>query len=394
MIKTQEELHEIIKTKYSKVKAPKNIKIKNNLEWEILKKLNEDQNRLVEKIISALKIKLQENPIFIFPSEKKIIAEGKKIIGEKIKIYNQNQNINKHTQPIENIIKEYSKCLNIKLEDSDTLLLISAEGKSDENKSSQNEEYVFIPNSLKIEIEKGSHVRIFKILLDEAKIWNISSTEILVRENSKLELFSFEQIGEKARFFERTKTSIDKKSEVKEANIWGGEGKGYLIKDIILDGEESSAYDYHIISSTNSKNLEVIHNMEHKGEKTKGEVMVRILAKDKSQVIFLQNAKIDSQAKWSDSFIEGKAINFSDDARVFLTPSMYIDTNIVSAKHSASVAKVGENEIFYLTSRGIEPDLAEKIIIEGFFYEVATKMQNIADIENLIPKLLYHHPVL
>jgi Fe-S cluster assembly protein SufD len=394
MIKTQEELHEIIKTKYSKVKAPKNIKIKNNLEWEILKKLNEDQNRLVEKIISALKIKLQENPIFIFPSEKKIIAEGKKIIGEKIKIYNQNQNINKHTQPIENIIKEYSKCLNIKLEDSDTLLLISAEGKSDENKSSQNEEYVFIPNSLKIEIEKGSHVRIFKILLAEAKIWNISSTEILVRENSKLELFSFEQIGEKARFFERTKTSIDKKSEVKEANIWGGEGKGYLIKDIILDGEESSAYDYHIISSTNSKNLEVIHNMEHKGEKTKGEVMVRILAKDKSQVIFLQNAKIDSQAKWSDSFIEGKAINFSDDARVFLTPSMYIDTNIVSAKHSASVAKVGENEIFYLTSRGIEPDLAEKIIIEGFFYEVATKMQNIADIENLIPKLLYHHPVL
>jgi Fe-S cluster assembly protein SufD len=394
MIKTQEELHEIIKTKYSKVKAPKNIKIKNNLEWEILKKLNEDQNRLVEKIISALKIKLQENPIFIFPSEKKIIAEGKKIIGEKIKIYNQNQNINKHTQPIENIIKEYSKCLNIKLEDSDTLLLISAEGKSDENKSSQNEEYVFIPNSLKIEIEKGSHVRIFKILLDEAKIWNISSIEILVRENSKLELFSFEQIGEKARFFERTKTSIDKKSEVKEANIWGGEGKGYLIKDIILDGEESSAYDYHIISSTNSKNLEVIHNMEHKGEKTKGEVMVRILAKDKSQVIFLQNAKIDSQAKWSDSFIEGKAINFSDDARVFLTPSMYIDTNIVSAKHSASVAKVGENELFYLTSRGIEPDLAEKIIIEGFFYEVATKMQNIADIENLIPKLLYHHPVL
>jgi Fe-S cluster assembly protein SufD len=394
MIKTQEELHGIIKTKYSKVKAPKNIKIKNNLEWEIVKKLNEDQNRLVEKIISALKIKLQENPIFIFPSEKKIIAEGKKIIGEKIKIYNQNQNINKHTQPIENIIKEYSKCLNIKLEDNDTLLLISAEGKSDENKSSQNEEYVFIPNSLKIEIEKGSYVRIFKILLDEAKIWNISSTEILVRENSKLELFSFEQIGEKARFFERTKTSIDKKSEVKEANIWGGEGKGYLIKDIILDGEESSAYDYHIISSTNSKNLEVIHNMEHKGEKTKGEVMVRILAKDKSQVIFLQNAKIDSQAKWSDSFIEGKAINFSDDARVFLTPSMYIDTNIVSAKHSASVAKVGENEIFYLTSRGIEPDLAEKIIIEGFFYEVATKMQNIADIENLIPKLLYHHPVL
>lgn len=93
MIKTQEELLEIIKTKYSKVKVPKNIKIKNNLEWEIVKKLNEDQNRLVEKIISALKIKLQENPIFIFLSEKQIIAEDNKIVGEKIKIYTQNQTL-------------------------------------------------------------------------------------------------------------------------------------------------------------------------------------------------------------------------------------------------------------------------------------------------------------
>jgi Fe-S cluster assembly scaffold protein SufB len=71
---------------------------------------------------------------------------------------------------------------------------------------------------------------------------------------------------------------------------------------------------------------------------------------------------------------------------------MQIDTNIVNAKHAASVAKVGENEIFYLTSRGIEPDLAEKIIVEGFFYELAEKMPT--DIDEIIPKLLYHHRVL
>jgi Fe-S cluster assembly scaffold protein SufB len=132
--------------------------------------------------------------------------------------------------------------------------------------------------------------------------------------------------------------------------------------------------------------------MEHKGEKTKGEVIVRALTKDKSQVVFLQNAKIIHQAKWSSSYIEGKAINFSPDAKVFLVPSMQIDTNIVSAKHAASVAKVGENELFYLTSRGIEPDLAEKIIVEGFFYELAEKMP--IDIDEIIPKLLYHHRVL
>jgi len=393
MEKREEETIEIIRTKYSKVRVPKNIKVKTQTEWEINKELSEDQKNLVEKIISNLKIRNQENSIFIFPAEKKIIIEDKrkkkkeKENEEEKKIIDFQLQINATSfQPIENIIREHSKSLNIKLQDGDNVFLIFADNKSDGNG------FEFIPNSLKIETEKGSYVRIFKVYIDEAQIWEASSIEILVGENSKLELLSFEESGEKARFFERIKILLGEKSEIKEGNIWRGEGRGFLIKDVILEGKESSAYDYHIISSFGSKNLEVIYNMEHKGEKTKGEVIVRALTKDKSQVVFLQNAKIINQAKWSDSYIEGKAINFSPDAKVFLVPSMQIDTNIVNAKHAASVAKVGENEIFYLTSRGIEPDLAEKIIVEGFFYELAEKMP--IDIDEIIPKLLYHHRVL
>ena len=393
MEKREEETIEIIRTKYSKVRVPKNIKVKTQTEWEINKELSEDQKNLVEKIISNLKIRNQENSIFIFPAEKKIIIEDKrkkkkeKENEEEKKIIDFQLQINATSfQPIENIIREHSKSLNIKLQDGDNVFLIFADNKSDGNG------FEFIPNSLKIETEKGSYVRIFKVYIDEAQIWEASSIEILVGENSKLELLSFEESGEKARFFERIKILLGEKSEIKEGNIWRGEGRGFLIKDVILEGKESSAYDYHIISSFGSKNLEVIYNMEHKGEKTKGEVIVRALTKDKSQVVFLQNAKIINQAKWSDSYIEGKAINFSPDAKVFLVPSMQIDTNIVNAKHAASVAKVGENEIFYLTSRGIEPDLAEKIIVEGFFYELAEKMPT--DIDEIIPKLLYHHRVL
>ena len=389
MEKREEETIEIIRTKYSKVRVPKDIKIKTQTEWEIIEELSEEQKNLIEKIISTFKINTQEGSIFIFPAEKKIIIgdkrkEKKEKENEEKKIIDFQTQINTtSSQPIENIIKEHSKSLNIKLQDGDNVFLIFADKENG---------FDLIPNSLKIETEKGSYVRIFKVYIDEAQIWEASSIEILVGENSKVELFSFEESGEKAKFFERMKILLEEKSEIKEGNIWRGEGRGFLIKDVILEGKESSAYDYHIISSFGSKNLEVIYNMEHKGEKTKGEVIVRALTKDKSQVFFLQNAKIINQAKWSDSYIEGKAINFSPDAKVFLVPSMQIDTNIVSAKHAASVAKVGENEIFYLTSRGIEPDLAEKIIVEGFFYELAEKMP--IDIDEIIPKLLYHHRVL
>jgi len=71
MEKREENTIEIIRTKYSKIRVPKDVKIKTQTEWEIIEELSEEQKNLVEKIISTFKINTQEGSIFIFPAEKK-----------------------------------------------------------------------------------------------------------------------------------------------------------------------------------------------------------------------------------------------------------------------------------------------------------------------------------
>jgi Fe-S cluster assembly protein SufB/Fe-S cluster assembly protein SufD len=80
----------------------------------------------------------------------------------------------------------------------------------------------------------------------------------------------------------------------------------------------------------------------------------------------------------------------SKDALADAIPGLEIETNEVKATHSASVAQINEEEIFYLTSRGLSEDEAKKLIIVGFFEpiveripvpEIAKRIRRIVDLK-------------
>ena len=54
-------------------------------------------------------------------------------------------------------------------------------------------------------------------------------------------------------------------------------------------------------------------------------------------------------------------------------PGLEIHTNDVRASHSASVARITPEDLFYVQSRGLEMEEARKLFVVGFFGAVAEK---------------------
>jgi Fe-S cluster assembly protein SufB/Fe-S cluster assembly protein SufD len=80
----------------------------------------------------------------------------------------------------------------------------------------------------------------------------------------------------------------------------------------------------------------------------------------------------------------------SKEARADAIPGLEIETNDVKATHSASVAQINDEELFYLMSRGLSEDSAKKLIIIGFFeplieripvLEIAKRIRRIIDLK-------------
>jgi Fe-S cluster assembly protein SufD len=68
-------------------------------------------------------------------------------------------------------------------------------------------------------------------------------------------------------------------------------------------------------------------------------------------------------------------IVLSEHAKADAIPNLEIEANDVRCGHAASVGPVDEETLFYLQSRGIPRDEAERLVVTGFFQEVLDRVQ-------------------
>jgi Fe-S cluster assembly protein SufD len=60
----------------------------------------------------------------------------------------------------------------------------------------------------------------------------------------------------------------------------------------------------------------------------------------------------------------------SDDSEADASPKLIINNHDTEASHSATVGQVDAEELFYMTSRGIDQQQATDMLVEGFFVPV------------------------
>jgi Fe-S cluster assembly protein SufD len=68
-------------------------------------------------------------------------------------------------------------------------------------------------------------------------------------------------------------------------------------------------------------------------------------------------------------------IVLSEHAKADAIPNLEIEANDVRCGHAASVGPVDDEALFYLESRGIAREEAERLIVTGFFREVLDRVQ-------------------
>ena len=64
----------------------------------------------------------------------------------------------------------------------------------------------------------------------------------------------------------------------------------------------------------------------------------------------------------------------SEGARALSRPQLKIDTDDVKCSHGSATGKLSETELFYLRSRGLSPETARAMLIEGFAEEIVLEL--------------------
>jgi len=105
---------------------------------------------------------------------------------------------------------------------------------------------------------------------------------------------------------------------------------------------------------------------EHAAEDTISDLAFRGIVGDRSSAVWRGMIKVDPGAQRTDAFQECRNLLLSKKAHADAIPGLEILANDVRCTHAAAIAQIDADQLFYLRSRGLREELAQRLVIEGF----------------------------
>ena len=201
------------------------------------------------------------------------------------------------------------------------------------------------------------------------------SKDIFVSDNSELTITEMELFNNNIISFMNKRSEIGKQSKVKLAVGYLGGKVSRSRSYSNLTGNGSEIQDLHLVVGTKEEKHDLVTSIKHSGKNTKGSVDVKGVLTGKSYMTLKGMNKIENQAFNADTFLGGHAILLGKHARANIIPGLEIDNRNVQAKHSAAVAPIDEDLLFYLQSRALDKNTAVKIIVTGFLESILKRIE-------------------
>lgn len=141
-----------------------------------------------------------------------------------------------------------------------------------------------------------------------------------------------------------------------------------------LNGSGASANDSEVVFGSGSQSFDLHSELVHNSPATEGRITEKSILRGRSRSLFKGMIRINENAAKSNSYLSGRSILLGREAKSDAIPGLEILTNDVKATHSASVAQMDEEQIFYLMSRCLSRAGAERTIVEGFLEPLSRRM--------------------
>ncbi|CQR46545.1 FeS cluster assembly protein SufB [Paraliobacillus sp. PM-2] len=141
-----------------------------------------------------------------------------------------------------------------------------------------------------------------------------------------------------------------------------------------LVGDHSSSYAKAVSVGRGDQTQNFTAKIVNYGKQSNGLILQHGVMKDSASAIFNGIGKIEHGGTKANAEQESRVLMLSKHARGDANPILLIDEDDVTAGHAASVGRVDPIQLYYLMSRGISKQEAERLIIHGFLAPVVNEI--------------------
>lgn len=162
---------------------------------------------------------------------------------------------------------------------------------------------------------------------------------------------------------------------------------------VSIQCEHARVYIFGVYIGRGDENINVRTTQDHQIGNTMSDLFIRGVFFDSSKFLYEGLINVAKNAQGSNAYQKNQNLLLSKNAYVDSRPFLEIQANDVRCTHGSTTGRVDREQLEYVSTRGINAEKAERLIVAGFIDEVFVKMQEVAediDINSLRKKVVQY----
>ena len=164
------------------------------------------------------------------------------------------------------------------------------------------------------------------------------------------------------------------RSKISWTQVETGSAITWKYPSVILLGDESVGEFYSVALTSGYQQADTGSKMIHIGKGTTSTIVSKGISAGHGQNTYRGQVKVLRSAEGARNFTQCDSLLVGSDCGAHTFPYIEVKNVTAQVEHEASTSKIGEDQMFYCRQRGISPEDATSMIVNGFCREVFNEL--------------------
>jgi Fe-S cluster assembly protein SufD len=198
--------------------------------------------------------------------------------------------------------------------------------------------------------------------------------ELVVGENAHVRYLSVQEHGPRTWQVALQRAHLGRYSSLKSSVVALGGAYARLRSESLLAGSGAESDLTAVYFGDGDQMLDFRTLQDHDAPNTRSDLLFKGAVEDTAQSVYSGLIRIRRNAQKSVAFQTNRNLVLTEGAEAKSVPNLEIEADDVKCSHASTVGPVDDDQLYYLATRGVPPEEAERLVVLGFFDDVFDRL--------------------
>jgi Fe-S cluster assembly protein SufD len=200
------------------------------------------------------------------------------------------------------------------------------------------------------------------------------AVEIVAGRAARVSFVSLQEYGGQVWSFQRQRAVSGSEVSLRSLVVNLGARFSRVEVESVLQGERSFSEMLGLYFAEEGQDFDMRTLQDHVSPASTSDLLYKGALRDRSHTVYAGLIRVNQGAAKTDAYQANRNLVLSDEAKADSKPELEILNNDVRCTHGSTVGQIDAEELFYLRTRGIAAEEAQRLIVYGFFEEVLKRV--------------------